>query len=266
MTGDEGKGMVLQERDRHWLRELGNVLRVADRDQAMIVAGFGSISRTNRRLRSLTEAGLLKRFVMGTSGAGQKHLYSLSQKGALLVDVPYRGLRRRNDEALVADFFVEHQLAINEIYCATKYRATLPLGIVLKEWRAFYAAVVPTIDLIPDGYFVLQTPRQPIAAFLEVDLGHERRAVWLKKVRMYVELAASGEFARRFREKEFGVLVITTTHRRLESLRITTASVISKLFWFTTFELLRTQGISGKIWVRPKSTNLQPFIEESYPT
>src|SRR5882724_6960630 len=114
-------GMVIQSRDRHLLHELA-VMRVIDREQAKIVAGFTSTTRANARLLALTRAGLLRRFFLGTIAGGAKALYTLSEKGARLVGVPENGPRRRQDEAVVADFFIQHQLATNEVYCALKYR------------------------------------------------------------------------------------------------------------------------------------------------
>ena len=121
MTGNNPHGLVLQDRDRHLLRELA-VMRVIDREKAKLVAGFGSTTQSNARLLRLTRAGLLRRFFLGTKAGGLKALYTQSISGAREVDVQFRGLRRRQDEVLVADFFVAHQLAINEIYCDLKYR------------------------------------------------------------------------------------------------------------------------------------------------
>src|SRR6266705_580559 len=120
MTGNNPDGVVFQERDRRLLREL-SIMRVIDREQVKSVAGFGSTTQVNARLLRLTRAGLLRRFFLGTKGGGQKALYALSPTGAKLVDVPFRGPRRAHDEILVADFFVIHQLSINEINCLLKY-------------------------------------------------------------------------------------------------------------------------------------------------
>src|SRR5713226_2937232 len=75
--GSKRGGFVVQERDKHLLREL-SLMRVIDREQARIVAGFRSMMVTNRRLLLLTRAGLLKRFFIGTVAGGKKGLYSLS--------------------------------------------------------------------------------------------------------------------------------------------------------------------------------------------
>jgi hypothetical protein len=256
--------MVLQERDRHLLRELAS-LRVIDRDQAKAVAGFGSDSRVNRRLRSLADAGLITRFFLGTRISGQKAIYSLSKKGALLVGVPRRGLQRRKEEALIADFFAEHQLAVNDIYCDLKCRRALPQGVIFEQWKVFDHPITNGSRLIPDGYFVLCTASRSVAAFVEVDLGHERRGVWQDKIRRYSEFATSGEYTRRSGHQHFRVLVVTTTDRRAESLRTTAASTTSKLFWFATLPAVRAKGPYAAIWQRSTSNELEPLIEESLP-
>jgi len=99
MTGNKRRGLVIQERDKQLLRELA-VMRVIDREQARVVAGFGSATRVNTRLLRLTRAGLLRRFYLGTTAGGQKALYALSAKGAQLVNVPLRGPQRRKTKLL----------------------------------------------------------------------------------------------------------------------------------------------------------------------
>jgi len=116
MTGN--RPMIVQPRDLHLLREL-SVMRVIDREQAKVVAGFTSTTRANTRLLTLTNTGLLRRFFLG-SGGGRKALYALSAKGAQLAEVPIRGPRRPQDAMLVADFFVQHQLTVNDLYCSLK--------------------------------------------------------------------------------------------------------------------------------------------------
>ena len=96
MIGNKQHRMIVQPRDIAFLREL-SVMRVVDRDQAMIAGGFGSVTRVNTRLLALTRAGLLRRFFVGYGGV-RKALYALSAKGALLAQVPMRGPRRRQDE------------------------------------------------------------------------------------------------------------------------------------------------------------------------
>jgi len=259
MTGSNA-GFVLQERDRHLLAELATTMKVVDREQTKIVAGFGSHSRTNRRLHSLVKAGLLRRFALGTKRGGQKFLYSLSTEGALLLGVPFRGLRRRKDAMLLVDFGVQHQLVVNEIYCALKYRS-LPPGIVFRSWSPVEKPLLPSVRIIPDGYLTFEAHGRIMSAFLEVDLGHERRAVWLEKVRNYVGVAASGQWTGERGETRFLVLVLTTTHRKLESIRSLIARETTKIFRLTTFDAFRSQGFFAPIWVRPTGKDREGLFE-----
>ena len=261
MSGNEHYGLIVQERDRQLLTELA-VMRVIDREQAKIVAGFRSTTRANFRLLALTRAGLLRRFFLGTGGGGKKALYAISEKGAQLAGVPYRGPRRRQDEMLVADFFVQHQFMVNQIYCALKYQTISVPGVAFRRWIAFHEPIVQGIRLIPDGYVELDTPSGILAAFLEVDLGHESLTVWKEKVRSYLQFALSGDFERRFGQSRFRVLVIAPSERRLHSIRKTVALSTQKIFWFASLSAIRSAEFFGSAWFRPTSEVSQPLLQE----
>ena len=257
MIGNNGRGFVLQARDRQLLQELA-VMRVVDREQAKIVAGFGSTTRANIRLLALTRAGLLRRFFLGT-GPGRKALYALSAKGAQLVGVPMRGPRRRNDEVLVADFFIQHQLTVNEIYCALKF-GTLPQGVVFRRWVPFFAPLSATARFIPDGYVELDTLSGILAAFLEVDLGHESLTIWKQKIRNYLDFAVSGNYEREFGQAKFRVLVVANSERRLHSIRGAAGKQTTKLFWFANLPSLRLEGFFASVWRRAQPGDPQPLV------
>jgi|SRR5882724_3106362 len=259
MTGNN-KRLVLQPRDRRLLEELAT-MRVVDREQAKIVAGFGSTTRANTRLLALSRAGLLRRCFLGTTAGGSKALYILSAKGAQSVGVPFRGPHRRNNEALIADFFIEHQLRINGIYCALKFRPKPFPGVSFRRWRSFAEPVTPAISLIPDGYVELETPSGPLAAFLEVDLGNESLTVWKEKTANYLQLAVSGECERQFGQRRFRVLVIAHSERRMRSIRASIAGTTDKIFWFASLESINQDGLFSSVWLRPKDEARQPFVK-----
>jgi hypothetical protein len=250
--------IILQQRDLHLLREL-SVMRVVDREQAKIVAGFHSTTRANARLLALTRAGLLRRFFLG-SGGGRKALYALSPKGAQAADVPVRGPRRPQDALLVADYFVGHQLAVNGIYCALKYGAIPVPQVMFHRWLSFHEPVVPGISLIPDGYVEFKTPAGITACFLEVDLGHESQAIWKGKAQHYLQLALSGKYQEQFGPERFRVLVVANSERRLHSIRKTVAEVTQKIFWFATLESVH-DGFFAPVWFRPRDFQPTSLIE-----
>lgn len=258
MTGNsEKRGLIVQPRDRQLFEEFA-ILRVIDREQAKIVAGFGSTTRANARLLALFRAGLLRRFFL----ASGKALYVLSDKGARLANVPLRSPRRRTDEVLVADLFIEHQLAVNGVYCAMKYRAIPVAGVQFQRWFAFHEPITKSIPLIPDGYVELATPGGILAAFIEVDLGQERGPVWKDKASGYLQLALSGDFGRQFGVDRFRVLVLVNSERRLRSLRKTVAAITQKLFWFATLGAVHSQGPFAPVWYRPTGETAAALIEE----
>jgi hypothetical protein len=260
MATDRKAGIVIQERDRHLFREL-NLMRVIDREQATIIGSFGSASRTNRRLHQLTQAGLLRRFFLGANGAGRKALYALSRKAAQAFELPYRGMQRRKDEVLATDLFVQHQLAVNQVYCAVKYPNILPAGVAFERWIPFTTPLSDALRLIPDGYVEITTPTGVVAAFLEVDRGPETLKVWQEKVRKYVALANSGQFEPAFHQSRFRVLVVATSERRMHSIRKTVAAMTDKVFWFATLDSLPNSGVFGSIWIRPKGEERQTLIQ-----
>lgn len=260
MDGNSKRGMILQDRDLRFLEELGT-LRVVDREQAKIVAGFGSTTRVNARLLLLTRAGLLRRFFLGTSLGGAKALYALTAKGARLVDVPLRGPRQRKDELLIAGYFVHHQLMINEIYCAVKCLPIPEDGVSFRRWLSFFAPIAPGLSLIPDGYMEFETPAGKVAAFLEVDLGAEHGPVWKQKAENYLQLALrQGNDSERI-HRPFRVLVIANSERRLRAIRAVVSRETEKIFWFADMDSIRSQSFWAPVWLRPKDDTRHPLIK-----
>lgn len=249
MTKNHKHGVVLQERDLHLLHEIA-LMRIVDGEQAKVVAGFGSRTRVNVRLLALTRAGLLRRFFLGTQAGPTKALYSISAKAAQFIGTPVRGPRRRQDEVLVGESAVEHQLAVNRVYCALKYGPAATTAGEFKTWHYFSEPLAAT-KLIPDGYAEIAAPEKAIGMFFEMDLGTEALRVWKDKLDAYLHYAASGYFGRHFHLSRFRVLVVTKSAGRLDSLRKTTASVTEKVFWFTTLESIDRCGFWSPIWFRP---------------
>jgi len=246
-AGSRHAGMVLQERDRHLLAEVG-VMRIIDREMTKVVAGFGSTAGVNMRLLALTRAGLLRRFFVGTIGSGRKAIYTLSPKGVELVAAKLGGIERAAGRLVLGDRFVEHQTGINEIYLALKYRHTPDSFAGLSRWLTFRQSISEAIKLMPDAYLEMR------------DLGTEALSEWQKKAAYYLQLAVSGEFLKRFRQPQFRVLVVASSDRRITNIRATVAKSTVKIFWFTTFETINRDGFWSPVWLRPKGDQRQSLI------
>jgi hypothetical protein len=259
MRGNNRKGMVLQPRDIRLLKEL-DPMRVIDREQAKVVAGFGSTTRANTRLLRLTRAGVLKRMFIGTIGSGQKAIYTISGKGQALVEARLPGLPFRPTHNLVASPFLLHQLKINEIYLTVKHRAISLENVRFRRWIAFHKSLSESLSLIPDGYCELDVAGNVKAMFVEVDLGQEDSSIWMKKVQRYLQLALSGQFTQMFRNPQFRVLIITSTERRADNIRKTAAKLTDKIFWFASFEAIHRDGFWSSIWLRPTGDQRHPLF------
>lgn len=250
MAGNKRRGLVVQNRDRHLLSEVG-IMRIIDREMTQLVAGFGSVTQVSLRLLELTRAGLLRRFFVGTAGSGRKAIYTLSLKGAELVNSVYGGIHRPSGKLVTADAFVDHQMSINEVYLALKYRPIPRADVRLARWYTFHHPISEAIKLTPDAYFELAAASEVRGMFLEVDLGTEALKVWQQKTAYYLQLAVSGEFQSKFRQPRFRVLVIASSERRLKNIRDVIAKSTDKIFWFTTFEDIHRDGIWSTVWLRP---------------
>lgn len=260
MSGNEVR-IVVTDRDRRLLRELVEA-RVIDREQAAEISGRRSatIRATNYRLLTLTRAGLLNRFFIGTRAGGIKALYSISAKGAALVGAQARPLQRTRDSVLVGDQFVHHQLMVNAVLIQVKYRPIPVEGVQFVRWISFSGALSNSIALIPDGYFQLESLTGMHSMFLEVDRGTEPQKTWSKKVGLYLQLATSGEFERMFQQQRFRVLVVAESERRLLQIRRTVAQQVQKVFWFSTLDVINRDGLFAAHWLRPVGDERQSLL------
>jgi protein involved in plasmid replication-relaxation len=258
MTGNKRTGLILQDRDRHLLSELG-VIRIIDREATKLVGGFRSTRRANARLLQLTRAGLLKRFFVGSIAHGRKAIYTLSPKGTELVNAKLGGISRPSGRLVVGDAFVEHQSGINEIYFALRYRP-LPLGARLIRWVTFRQPISDAIKLTPDAYFEIGIAENVRGMFLEVDLGTEALKIWQQKAASYLQLALSGEFQKKFRHPQFRILVVVNSERRLMNIRGVISKSTDKIFWFTTFDNINRSGFWSPTWLRPTGDQRHSLI------
>jgi len=254
------RGLIVQSRDRELLWQLF-LMRTGTRDHLMRAAGFTSITRINTRLLALYRAGLVRRFFIGF-GAARKALYALSRKGALLIGVPCRGPRHRQNELLAADFTTLHQLTINDVYCDLRFRPIPIQGVRFLSWMTFTEPIANDLRLIPDGYLEFTTPQGIDASFLEIDLGTEELKVWKEKARQYVKLATSGEFARKFNQARFRVFVLADSARRLQFIREAVAEITPKVFWFAVLDDARGEQFFSPVWSRPTGIDHQPLFEQ----
>jgi len=260
MAGNSGRvDIVIQERDRHLLSEIG-LLGDIDRETASVIGPFGSATQAKQRLLELTRAGFLSRYFVGTISGGRKAIYRLSPKGSALLGIPTTPPARKPRDHIAKDLFLDHRLKTNSIFLKVKYLPIPIASVRFCSWRSFVSPLSKAIGLIPDAYFEVESSAGVRCMFLEVDLGTEVLQVWERKVRRYLQLATSGQFAEVFQQIQFRVLVVTDSARRLENIRAVVSKSIDRVFWFTTFELINREGFWSSIWLRPVGEEKQPLI------
>lgn len=247
MTGSNVHRIVVTDRDRQLLVHLGEA-KLLDREQIERLLGFSSSNRANDRLFRLQAAGLLRRFYLGTMAGGRKAIYSISQKGAGVVGLEsFWKFQRAENELLVGEAFIEHQLAVNWCWISSRFGPDFNLIRFLR----FDQPIAPSLLLVPDAYLELEVSGVIYPIFLEVDLGTESSRVWDKKVELYLKLATLGEFQRRFHQTRFKIAVVCTSERRLQSLRRIVCKQTAKLFYFSLLETTNREGFVAAHWLRP---------------
>jgi hypothetical protein len=128
MTGNKRTALVLQPRDLRLMEAL-ETMRVIDRQQAKVVAGFNSTTRANARLSALARAGFLKRAFIGSRQA----VYWLASKP---LEGP-KSQKQRRCRRTRCTLFLRHQMEINRALAGAVQRySRCPAG-GLSAGRAF---------------------------------------------------------------------------------------------------------------------------------
>lgn len=258
MAGSSQRVAVLQPRDKKLLGELA-VMRVIDREQAKTIAGFSSTTRANTRLLLLTQTGYLKRSFVGTISSGRKAVYRLSAKGLAIVSVESDGLNTTGKSSY-SELFLEHQMQVNQVYLWIKHKAIPLADCRFHRWISFTRSLSKASPIIPDGYFELEHQLVIKPLFLEIDMGTEALRIWQKKIDAYLKFAVTGEFNKIFGLAQFKVIVIAHSDRRAESIRKVAAKFTDKIFRFTSFEIIKSEGFWSAIWRKPAGDQKESLL------
>jgi hypothetical protein len=241
---------------------------------------FPSLHQTYARLSLLYHHGFVERLFLGVHADKMNTpiLYTLDRRGAETLqaeqgsDVQWG---KRNKE--VTAQFLEHTIAINTVRIAVVSACSLHSHYSLLEWRsendlkADYDRVVirkeagrtQSVSVIPDSYFVLNTPRGKTAFFLELDRGTMTTKRFKTKILAYQVYYESGAYQRRFQTKSLRVLTVTTSAVRLENLKRVTEEAGGKLrYWFSTLSQMSGERVlTAPVWELATQRSLQPLVD-----
>ncbi len=274
--------MQVTERDKHIIQAVAQY-RVLRQDQIQVLffgQNPGAKAAAQRRLVKLYDGGFLARFFLPTRGGlmSSPILYGLDRRGIELLRAEwgYEDLRWYPTSKALKDDFLEHTLAIADIRVAVTV-ACHRLGYALLTWRgeaelkADYDYITvrtakgytKSVSVIPDSYFVLDTPLGKAHFFLEVDRGTMTTERFRTKIAAYMAYQHSGSYERRYGTRSLRVLTVTLGEQRLTNLMRVTEQVGGKQwFWFATLSQLAAQQVlSAPVWQVAGLTGHLPLIE-----
>lgn len=276
---EERPTMALTKRDLELLTTVSR-FRVMTTTQLEALF-FTSRSTAQYRLQRLFQHEFLERqflSVLGAAPTSSRTLYTLGERGAAAVaqstDTDPRDIYRPKG-GVYAWKFIEHTLAINDFRVAVTVAARNS-GFTIAEWldEATFRASPDYVELrgengrmsrkpvYPDAYFYLVTPRGKSRFFLELDRGVEPHAKIKPQFAVYEAYTTSGQYEQRFQAKSLRILVVTTTPKRLTSLKKVAAEVEGdRKYWFTTMEQATAQAVlTAPIWEQLGDSEKAPLF------
>jgi hypothetical protein len=241
---------------------------------------FPSMHQAYNRLAALYHHGFLDRSFMGvyTDMMNTPILYVLDRKGAELLQAHYGAdVAWNSSHKQVSIQFLDHTLAINTVRIAVSQACEALPDCELIEWRSesdlkgdYDRVTIQTtsgksksVSLIPDSYFVLQTPLGNAHFFLELDRGTMTSKRFKQKIFAYMQYYKTGKYQNRFQTKSLRILTVTTSQARADNLKVATESAKGKQrFWFTILAHTTPDSIlTAPIWQVAGKDGAYPLIE-----
>lgn len=224
------------------------------------------------RLRQLAESGYLERHYITqvkAAPAASTIVFSLSKLGAEVL-AANRGYSA--DDLHFATKQIRNWQSLQPLLSVNDFRVVLTRAchdhpeIKLKQWLAEIVfrrrpdRIVVNgrkTPVYPDGFCIIETPAAKGYMFVEADRGTEGIEQFKSQVNIYQEYIRSGQYEKRFQTKSLRILVVTTSYRRLQSLRKATVAVGGGArYWFTTFDRVTPQTVlTTPIWKKAEGSD-----------
>jgi hypothetical protein len=212
----------------------------------MTASGARQARRHLARLVDLRVITRLHRQVGGIKGGSQGYTYALDVVGQRIAQTEHTRTIRR---PAPSDFFVDHTLAVTDIYVAL-YEAQAGERLELLEfrsepacWRSFTGPAGRTLKLKPDAYAVWLQDDWEVSAFFEADQATEHPGRIKRKAQQYVAYWRTGTEQRAHDGVFPSVVWITPYARRALVLRQTLREfddAAQRLFTVITTDQLTT--------------------------
>jgi len=256
-------------------------------------------NRSRERLRLLYQHGYLERVPrpIHPSQGSKGPVYRLGVNGAKflakraevsLSQFHYWGRGDDKDarQTRVQPMFLEHGIALADIRIAVEQSAKRQ-GLTIELWRdemefrhpqekeAVNVALSPDtqkerIPIMPDGYFVLISPRGRAHFFLEMDRSTETiRKTWQRKIVGYKEYILGGKFHQQYGvawpQTPLRILTATISIDRAQHLKAAAERYgpleAAQMFLFAPFsELTEMDALTAPMWLRAGATGRQALL------
>jgi hypothetical protein len=238
---------------------------------------FTGKSQAKKRLMLLYQNGYVNRPNRDQRRKIPEMIYWLDKKGAEIVaSMNSLGSKELRWLKVPRWFQVEHDIAVNNFRILVKTTCANDNNIDLAEWtserefRSFPDKISYTYqdrqlkrNIIPDGYFMLNTPKHHIRYLLEIDRSTEDNPRFLReKILPGLAYLGSDAFEKRFGFKRGRWLVVTTGERRLGNmLRQARRAKAKGLFYFTTYDkVYKDRLLHAAIWQREDRDEPVPLV------
>jgi hypothetical protein len=195
----------VQSRDVRLVREIA-LSHVMSRDQIM-ARYFGSVTRTNTRLRELAAIGLVRKL---TTPFFSQSLY---MAGSTALEVAGLHISPLLAARTGTPRFIQHALTVTNVRIALLNQGAQAWKFE-QQLRTTFQFRGRTFDVRPDGLAYLRN----VPTFIEVDMGHVSLPKFTEKLRGYEALSTSGTFTKLFNDSSFKLLVLTISEQRASSL------------------------------------------------
>jgi len=252
--------LVLTDRDRELLNLLDRHLLLT-REQLQLLLDWQCVTRINRRLRQLFDAGLVERRFMPVQSGSAPAIYYLGREAIRHLASTNNAdsdtlLRRRRRIQRMPNSTLAHDLGISDFAASFIRHCLNPPGGEWISWLNEYAflnacrvAKVPLAVMPrPDGYGRYAINRLLYHFCLELDTGSESLRRMRRKLQLYQLAQSSGYFRKLFKLSRLTVLIVTTSSGRAASLAARLPQSPSLRVLVGTLPEVSQNPLFGSVW------------------
>lgn len=225
--------MILTDRDRELVFDL-TLSHALTRDQVIQLGFFESISRANSRLKSLREAGFVRRL---TTPYFSQTIYAPGRLAIEIVDSHAASLIAKRAES---PRFLQHALAVTNTRISLKKRGAT-LWRFEPQLRTSFQDGLNSTEVRPDGLAI--SSKSAIA--VEVDMGHVCLTKLSKKLASYAAFRRSTALLESWQINDFNLLFVTIGRKRRGQIQRLCRQVNGVNCLVQTFEELQIETVGG---------------------